>query len=67
MESKYTTLINKDGQFIKVEGKNIIITDVPILFSSETNINQLKHHQDYVHIDFELVSLIGISIVALHK
>lgn len=67
MESKFTTLINKDGQYIRVDGKDIIITDIPILFNSETTINDLRHKPEYVHIDFNYVDLIGISIVQIHK
>lgn len=67
MESKYTTLINHNGEFIKVQGKEILVTDIPVLFDASTTINDLMHKAEYVHIDFKNVQLIGITIVQLHK
>jgi hypothetical protein len=67
MESKFTTLINKDGQYIRVDGKDIIVTDIPVLFDAATTINDLRHKAEYVHIDFNHIDLIGISIVQIHK
>jgi hypothetical protein len=67
MESRFVTLVDSDNDFIKVYGKDIVKTDIPILLEADTTISQLKNRAEYVHIDFDKVSLIGISIVKLHK
>lgn len=67
MESRFVTLVDLDNNYIKVNGKDIVKTDIPILLEVNTTINDLKNSAEYVHIDFDKVSLIGISIVKLHK